>query len=82
MGKQSMARFTTRTRFENPPITAKNHAIRDCARSRSRDNLSHILFCSIPGGRESESTTSFHETRPINLFRLLLFIFIQQTQQP
>jgi len=34
----------------------------------TRDTLSNILFCSIPGGRESESTDSFHKFVSDKLF--------------
>jgi len=40
--------------LKNPISPLKITLFRDCAPADSRDKLSHILFCSIPGGRESE----------------------------
>jgi hypothetical protein len=59
MGKQNMSGLPVRLRFEKARNWREKACIPALYLAYSRDTLSSILFCSIPGGRESESTNSF-----------------------
>src|SRR5579864_3003597 len=80
MGKQNMAGLPARRHFENCVSPAKTQAISSLCLSESRDTIPHILFCSIPGGRESESTQFLHERRSV-IIPASSVHFLQQTQQ-
>jgi hypothetical protein len=59
MGKQNIAGLPARRCFGKSLVAAKYQAILLLCSADSRATLFHILSCSIPGGRESESTNSF-----------------------
>jgi len=61
-GKTKHGWFGTPQMLWKPHVWRKKALYLRLYSAHSRDNLSPILFCSIPGGRESESSFSLHQS--------------------